>query len=138
LSKSLYLTEELNDLVVEFDVLTRIIKFKITLKIMKIRHNTFSINSPSNIDLKLIDEYMNIRKELWNIDRQACHQLSQVCNFEGCPALVDFKVKDCLRLETLEEGKTYNISVISSKSFRGKKRYLNFFISQLKNEKTKC
>jgi len=112
------------DLAVEFDMLTRIIKFKIPLQIMKIRHNTFSIYSPSNIDIKLIDKYMNIRKELGDIDRQACHQPSQVCNFEGCPALVDFKVKDCMRLETLEEGKIYNISVISSKSFRGKKRYL--------------
>jgi len=40
------------------------------------------------------------------------------------PPSIDVKVKDCLGLETLEEGNTYNISVVSSKSFRGKNRYL--------------
>jgi len=67
LPKSMYLIEELNDLVVEFDVLTRIIKFKIPLKIRKVRHNTFSILSSlsaEGFDLELIDEHTNIRKEL--------------------------------------------------------------------------
>jgi len=116
--KSMYVVEKVNDTFVEFNALTRIIKFKIPLKIRKIRHNVFNIEASeaSHLShLKLIDEHTNIRKELSLDVKRIPSSHILMC---------DFKVKDCLRLETLEEGKTYNVNVISSKSFRDKKRYL--------------
>jgi len=124
----LYVIKEPNDTFVDFNALTGIIKFKIPIKIRKIRHNVINITLDKHDTLdshKLIEEYSNIRDELSLDVKPVTFDDSLYPRLASSRVLMcDFKVKDCLRLETLEEGNIYNISVLSSKSFRGKKIYL--------------